>query len=484
MEFSRFQKIKQKCRLMQLSATARVLSAEFWRTKVLKKVKFSFGSAGLSVLILSFLIASVPVAQMSAVSAQQKEVFSLGIRYYDYGGDDSACVGGAAGDIISFAQQPIDSDWGVSDKTVEDWFLQQGGAQEAISRYRLNSGNIGEITKVVKEMGISRVFFYAYTVNEGGGAGGFINHFASSTSSGVNDAKRDAEYLADQSKIMDSKPAWVDAAFPQHDYVPQDVKDKGDEDFKSMPSGTIGRAYIPATAATTWEVYYPDMLKKEKNHVQNYGAPLHDVMENIKSMGGNLAQSGGSGGVCNVSTDFVGEDFVIYAQGDPQWGSRSVGGCELMSSCGCGVASIAMIITALTGEKATPDDMADFFNTVPGALSAGMSNDDTAPDAARHWGLKAEEVIQTDALQNDVDKINEVFKKGGLIWTCGHGANPFYYKVGHCIVIRGLTADGQWSVGDPTPREGNKDSYDSLDIVSRIGPKYGSHSKIWAIYRN
>src|SRR5690606_38028450 len=98
-------------------------------------------------------------------------------------------------------------------------------------------------------------------------------------------------YLVKQSNIMDSKPAWYDAG-NRADFVPQDVQDSGNAHFQSMPAGTIGRAYIPATAATTWEVYFPDGLKKEFNRVQNYGAPLSDTMRHIETMGGNPLEGG------------------------------------------------------------------------------------------------------------------------------------------------------------------------------------------------
>jgi hypothetical protein len=90
---------------------------------------------------------------------------------------------------------------------------------------------------------------------------------------------------------MSQNPSWVDAGFPV-DFVPPAIKDAGNADFKSMASGTIGRIYLPSTAAATWEVYYPNGLKKEYNQVQDYGAPLAAAMQNIRSMGGDPLQGG------------------------------------------------------------------------------------------------------------------------------------------------------------------------------------------------
>lgn len=204
-------------------------------------------------------------------------------------GSDSAY---ASDQVMAFASLPITATWNISDTTAEQWFLKQAGARPTVAKYGLNESNIGDITSTVKSIGVSPVFFYAYTANEGGGAGGFINHYRSDTSGGgVGNASRDAEYLVKQSNIMNSKPSWIDAGNPV-DFVPKDVQDRGNAHFQSMPAGTIGRAYIPATAATTWEVYFPDGLKKEFNRVQNYGAPLADTMRRIEAMGGNPLEGG------------------------------------------------------------------------------------------------------------------------------------------------------------------------------------------------
>jgi hypothetical protein len=63
------------------------------------------------------------------------------------------------------------------------------------------------------------------------------------------------------------------------------------------------------------------------------------------------------------------------------------------------------------------------------------------PVLAKHWGLKAQ------AIGADGAKIAATLQAGGLVITAGQGAKPFT-SGGHFIVIRGLTADGKWKVGD------------------------------------
>jgi hypothetical protein len=242
------------------------------------------------------------------------------------GGGDSEPADGSgysSAQMINFAKQPIDTTWGVSDSTVEEWFLTSApGGKPAINRYGLNSSNIGDITAAVKAAGVSPVFFYSYTNQEGGGAGGFINHYGSEASGGgVGNATRDAEYLASQSQKMDSNPSWADAG-NYVDFVPEDVKLAGNTDFQNMPAGTIGRAYIPATAAATWEVYYPNGLLKEYNQVQNYGAPLQGVMKNIVEMGGNPLQGGSN--KCSESNT-LGGSIAEVAMQMQDWGTTYQG---------------------------------------------------------------------------------------------------------------------------------------------------------------
>lgn len=191
-------------------------------------------------------------------------------------------------DLAAYAGVSLSDTYGISDEKIESYFLSAGSS--VIKRYGLDKSNIHEVTEAVKKYKISPTLFYGYTLNEGGGAGGFINHYGNSTGNAVKDAERDAQYLKQNGDNMSSKPSWVDAGNPV-DFVPQDVKDKGNAEFQKLPAGTIGRAYISATAAATWEFYYPEGLQKSHNGVQNYGSPIAGVMKVIKTLGGSPGSS-------------------------------------------------------------------------------------------------------------------------------------------------------------------------------------------------
>lgn len=210
--------------------------------------------------------------------------------------DDSGGVPNVAdGAVSAIAHSSITATWGISESAIESYYLKNGDPIQ-ISIIGVTESNIHSVTEAIKAEGVSPVLIYLYALNEGhnsnGTNTGFINNTTRSGSA-VDIAKADARYIRDQSNIMTSIPSWYDAG-NRVDFVPQDVQDAGNTDFKNMPAEVIGRAYIPATAAATWEVYYPNGLKKEYNRVQDYGSPLKMMAENIAKLGGDPMQGGAS----------------------------------------------------------------------------------------------------------------------------------------------------------------------------------------------
>jgi hypothetical protein len=188
--------------------------------------------------------------------------------------------------VKTFASEPVTSTWNISNSTVEQWFLKQAGAQATISKYGLNSSNISDITSAVETANVSPAFFYLYTVNEGGGAGGFINHYGSDIpGGGPANAKHDAEYLASQSKDKSAGPATGGGE-------PSDLPTaEAKQILDALPSGSIGVVYIQATSAVTSEL---ETLSGKTGDWSNnqFGKPLSDAMQNIKTMGGDPQQGG------------------------------------------------------------------------------------------------------------------------------------------------------------------------------------------------
>lgn len=297
---------------------------------------------------LAILLSAVPIKPALAMTDEQRNLFNHAVKYYDIdgacadssggsdGGGDNGSTGGGGGghkytleEVMKFASSPYGATWNISDSKVESWFLSSG--THAISKYGINSGNIGQLTSTVKSLGVSPVFFYLYTVNEGAGYGGFINHFQTDTGQGmIADARRDAQYIVSQSKDMQATPATQGGE-------PDSMPTAEAKQFMSkLPSGSIGRIYLSATSAVTAEV--EELYGKFDVSSTRYGRPLQDSMDRIKAMGGDPTVAGstidpGSSDTSDCSSDSDGtsasanQDLIAeWAKYFAKWGTEKGNG--------------------------------------------------------------------------------------------------------------------------------------------------------------
>lgn len=205
--------------------------------------------------------------------------------------------------VETFASEPVTSTWNISNSTVEQWFLKQAGSLATVYKYGLNANNIGQITAAVEAANVSPVFFYLYAVNEGGGAGGFINHYGSDIpGGGPANATRDAQYLATQSTNKSSGPATGGGE-------PSDMPTaEAQQILTALPSGSLGIVYIQATSAVTAELEYLSGKSGDWNPgdsaspATQFGSPLEEAMKNIQTMGGDPSQGGSTLTSGNCST--------------------------------------------------------------------------------------------------------------------------------------------------------------------------------------
>ena len=136
-------------------------------------------------------------------------------------------------------------------------------------------------------------------------------------------------------------------------------------------------------------------------------------------------------------------ELVVYYQSDEPWGSIPYGNCggATISEAGCGPSSLAMIITAMTGKKITPDEIAKKA-AARGYRVCGSGSSHAITEIAKDYGLKVK-----DYGRPSVEEINEALKKGVMFQVAGFGPSPFSAN-GHFIAIRGITDDGKWLIFD------------------------------------
>jgi hypothetical protein len=178
---------------------------------------------------------------------------------------------------------------------------------------------------------------------------------------------------------------------------------------------------------------------------------------------GNGITEEGTGGSCSGGdgSAFTDDGFVIYNQYDPQWANNPYGSSTIGAS-GCGPSSMAMIITALKGEKVTPAATSAYAGSKGMYIPGAGSSWDVAPVVAKHWGLNAKNITKS------VSSINQALQGGALVITSGSGSAPFT-SGGHYITIRGVTSSGKWKIGDSNGQKGianSKKEWDPQTILA------------------
>lgn len=201
--------------------------------------------------------------------------------------------------------------------------------------------------------------------------------------------------------------------------------------------------------------YAQDVTKEDwyKSAQEGSGGGITGSVQGAESGGGGCSSAGGA-------SDFV-DGFQIYSQYDKRWINHPYGSSTIGPS-GCAPTSMAMIITNLTGKSVTPDVVADWGGRF---YHAGQGSSwDIAPEGAKHWGLNAKQV-------SGVAGISAALRGGALVFIGGTGELPFTSK-GHVIVIRAVTDDGKWLVGDPAHPKANTMKFDASSLLAKT-PGYG-----------
>ena len=147
--------------------------------------------------------------------------------------------------------------------------------------------------------------------------------------------------------------------------------------------------------------------------------------------------------ISDTCEPMVDEELTFYYQSDKPWGPMAYGNCggDTIANAGCGPTSLAMIITAMTGKRVTPDEIAKKA-AASGYRVCGNGSSHAITNLARDYGL-----VVKDYGRPSIPMINKLLKEGVMFQVAGSGPNPFS-GVGHFIGIRGITEDGKWLIFD------------------------------------
>lgn len=218
-------------------------------------------------------------------------------------------------------------------------------------------------------------------------------------------------------------------------------------------------------------------LAKFKNKTGDYMDMVSENTDAVRKSGIFAGTTGATDPSTSCNKDSSGKDptsdadFVVYSQYDKDWADNTYGilpdGTKsTIKAGGCGPSAMAMAITFLTGNQVTPADTAAYGVLNGTQDTKGGSSGNIATIMAPHWQLKA------TPIKNDVTEMNTAMQSGGLIIIAGQGTTAPWTEGGHYILIRGLTANNKWKIGDSNLPGNNTIEFDPTALL--VGAVAGS----------
>lgn len=223
-----------------------------------------------------------------------------------------------------------------------------------------------------------------------------------------------------------------------------------DEGTRLLAATEFASVTDPARASYIFQLSYeragtPAQEKRDsaaKAYYEKFKGLAPDPASASASTTGGACSSGNGG-----LTAFMGSDFTIYNQCafppyGGSWGSMTNTLGQTACSTACGPTSLAMAVKNMTGQSVTPKETIEYYNQQK-LWKEGGSWVEGLKSGADHWGLRTESFDT-----KDINAYKSVFDKGGLVIVAGYGAAPFMPQ-GHYILIRGITDEGKFRIGDP-----------------------------------
>lgn len=198
----------------------------------------------------------------------------------------------------SFLKNSTSNNFGFSDEKLADWFMGQAGARPVINSYGVTKQNLlSTYIPKIKEYQGEASFFLFYTVTEGGGAGNWINHYGSDTSStGLGCLIDDLEYCKSIDNNYPGYPVAMTA--PEvRGTPPQENINQAQDVYKKCGKGTIGSIMMPSTMAGNAWVFAEEWCLAHQGAsapAVYFGNPYDQMIRTIQSSGADPFSGKGS----------------------------------------------------------------------------------------------------------------------------------------------------------------------------------------------
>ena len=337
-------------------------------------------------------------------------------------------------EIKAFCQAPINATFGL---TTDELWKKIQWSNTATSRFYYwchdNESEVKAVWKKCQEKGVSPVWFTAYEFVEGYNPSlNWLNHFPYRPPlDPVGDCATTCDWIVATSQNSNLSPAWDDPFGGTVGMVPQSVRDNGNAEYAKWGLGTIGHVYGAGTAAAAWAIWYPQGLKAEYNGVQNYGNPLAQCVDLIKSWGGSLSSYGaesspsqdnntGSNNIANATTGILNGLSSVFS--------------DLLSSVDGILDEMFKEIMELFTKSLSAKSPVDYF-------SNGILHIKTVyKDRLLKVGL------EDSALQNIINKASQSFKHNIV-----NAQNASIGTIGQITTDKNNADDSNLAGGTPTP---------------------------------
>lgn len=337
-------------------------------------------------------------------------------------------------EIKAFCKAPINATFGL---TTDELWKKINWSNTATARFYYwchdNESEVKAVWKKCQEKGVSYVWFTAYEFVEGYNASlNWLNHFKYQPPlDPVGDCATTCDWILSTSQNSSLSPAWDDPFGGTVGMVPQSVRQNGNAEYAKWGLGTIGHVYGAGTAAAAWAIWYPQGLKAEYNGVQNYGNPLAQCVDLIKSWGGSLSDYGaesspsqdnntGSNNIANATTGILNGLSSVFS--------------DLLSSVDGILDDLFKEIMELFTKSLSAKSPIDYF-------SNGILHIKTVyKDRLVKVGL------EDKALQNIINKASQSFKHNIV-----NAQNASIGAIGQITTDKNDANDSNLSGGTPTP---------------------------------
>ncbi|MDR1204543.1 MAG: C39 family peptidase [Peptococcaceae bacterium] len=165
---------------------------------------------------------------------------------------------------------------------------------------------------------------------------------------------------------------------------------------------------------------------------------------------------------------------TYYNQLDSRWANIMYGASSTIGQAGCGPASMAIVVSTLTGQARDPVELANWSVANGHCCDGNGSYHSLIPESAKAYGLSV-----AGAGANEAQRIADALADRKLvvaIMTKGH-----FTQNGHFIVLRGVTSDGKVLVADPASYTRSEKQWELSQILNEASKNAGAGGPFWII---